>query len=175
MSQRLLRNLSPPLKAAAFRRRSVTAAIACAALLALLAAERGGAQPSLSKGQTLYVPIYSEVLVGDRQGTVLVRATVTVRNTDPRHALSVISADYHDLKGKLVRSFVDDPVAVGPLATIRFAIPEIDTVGGISPSMIIRWSSEKAINQPIAESLMITTFGHQGISFLSRGQVLDTD
>jgi len=65
----------------------------------------------LSRGQTVYVPVYSEIPHGDlgRKGkpaTQLLSALVSVRNTDPGNALRVTSARYYDSNGRLLKDFV---------------------------------------------------------------------
>jgi hypothetical protein len=37
---------------------------------------------------------------------------------------------------------------------------------------MVRWHSEKPVSPPIVETVMIGTRSQQGISFLSRGQVV---
>ncbi len=58
----------------------------------------------LSKGQTLYLPIYSHMLYGNlgKRGvasSVLLSALVSIRNTDPTRSLRVLSARYFDTHG----------------------------------------------------------------------------
>ncbi len=151
-----------------------------AGLLALVAAALplpGGnaraQEPSLSSGQTVYVPVFSEVLFGDRSGSIPVRASVFVRNTDPNHAITITSNEYRDSSGKLLKNFVEKPVRVAPLATQHFDIPESDTSGHKAPSMLLRWTAERAVNAPLVQALMISVFEHQGISFVTEGRPID--
>ncbi|MDJ0849320.1 MAG: DUF3124 domain-containing protein [Myxococcota bacterium] len=149
-------------------------AVALAGVLALLNSAARADEPVLSSGQTVYVPVYSQVLFGDRSGSILVRASVFVRNTDPNHAITVVSSEYRDSKGKLLKNFVAEPVRVAPLATVHFDIAESDTSGRTAPSMLVRWTADRPVNEPAMHALMISAFEGQGISFLTEGQPIDT-
>ncbi len=160
-------------KAPRRRRQLALRRAAAVAAFQLVVGVAHATEPALSDGQTVYVPVYSEVLFGDRSGSILVRASVFVRNTDPNQAITVLSSEYRDTKGKLTKSFVDAPVAVAPLATLRFDIPEYDTTGRKAPSMLVRWKAERRVNAPLVQAVMISAFEHQGISFVTEGRPID--
>lgn len=129
--------------------------------------------PPTSKGQTVYVPIYSHVYGGDREQRVLLTATVSIRNTDAVHAITVVSVDYYDSQGKLVRHYLQQPVALKAMASTRYVVGESDKIGGSGASFIVTWNSVVLVSRPIVESVMIGTKMQQGISFTSRGQVIE--
>lgn len=126
----------------------------------------------LSKGQTVYVPIYSHIYSGDREHPFYLAATLSVRNTDPKHAITILSVDYYDSKGKLLRPYLENPIIINPFATTRYIIKESDKSGGSGANFIVKWKSDAKINSPIIESIMIGTKTQQGISFISRGRVI---
>jgi Protein of unknown function (DUF3124) len=126
----------------------------------------------LSKGQTVYVPVYSHIYSGDREHPFYLAATLSVRNTDPKHAIAILSVDYYDSKGKLLRPYLENPIILKPLATTRYIIKESDKSGGSGANFIVKWKSDVKINAPIIESIMIGTKTQQGISFISRGRVI---
>ena len=126
----------------------------------------------LSKGQTVYVPVYSHIYSGDREHPFYLAATLSVRNTDPKHAITVLSVDYYDSKGKLLRPYLENPINLKPLATTRYIIKESDKSGGSGANFIVKWKSDIKINAPIIESIMIGTKTQQGISFISRGRAI---
>lgn len=126
----------------------------------------------LSKGQTIYVPVYSHIYSGDREHPFYLAATLSIRNTDPKHAMTVLSVDYYDSKGKQLRSYLENPIILGPLATTRYIIKESDKSGGSGANFIVKWKSDVKINIPIIESIMIGTKTQQGISFISRGRII---
>ncbi len=126
----------------------------------------------ISTGQTIYVPVYSHIYSGDREHPFYLTATLSVRNTDPKHAVTILSVDYYDSKGKLLKSYLNSPVGLNPLATTRYIIKESDKSGGSGANFIVKWKSGTKVNAPIIESIMIGTKTQQGISFISRGRAI---
>lgn len=59
-----------------------------------------------SKGQTVYVPVYSNVLIGDRPHSYELASTLCIRNTDMEHSLRIVAADYYDNDGGRIRKFL---------------------------------------------------------------------
>lgn len=138
------------------------------------AALAGGAgQAHLSKGQTIYVPVYSHIYHGIKARPFNLTVTVSVRNTDPRRSMTVTAADYYDTEGKLVRHFLDKPEVMPPLATREFIVDERDDAGGSGANCIVRWSAAESVNAPIVEAVMIGASSNQGISFTSAGRVIE--
>jgi hypothetical protein len=126
----------------------------------------------LSNGQLVYVPIYSHVYYGDREGTILLTGILSVRNTDPRQAITLSQVDYYDTDGKLLRKYIAQPVSLGPLGSTRFIVQASDTTGGSGANFLVRWKAKTPVNEPILEGVRIGASGQQGISFTSRGQVI---
>ena len=129
--------------------------------------------PAASRGQTVYVPVYSHVYGGDREQKVLLTATLSVRNTDPVHAISITSVDYYDSNGKLVRHYLQGPIALPAMAAVRYVVAESDKSGGSGASFVVKWNAVAPVPPPVIESVMIGTKMQQGISFTSRGQVVE--
>ena len=103
----------------------------CFSLIVFLAfsTEAFGEEPTLSKGQTLWVPVYSHFTTGvvpqqdvfsteikmkevNRQLTT----NVAIHNTDLNHPITIVKADYYDANGKLLKSFVSGPLKIKPIA-----------------------------------------------------------
>lgn len=124
----------------------------------------------LKKKQTVYVPVYSHVLIGPRGLAFNLAVTLAIRNTDPKNPITVTTADYYDTDGKLVKRFIKSPLKLNPMASTHLLIEEADTSGGIGANFIVRWNAEKEVNAPIVESVMIGGRSGQGISFVSPGQ-----
>lgn len=125
-----------------------------------------------AKGQTIYVPVYSHIYSGDRERPVYLAATVSIRNTDPKHTIRLLTVDYFNSEGKLVRRYLDNPVRLGPLASTRYIVGESDKAGGSGANFIIGWESAEPVSPPITEGIMISTASQLGISFTSRGQII---
>ncbi|MEW6184860.1 MAG: DUF3124 domain-containing protein [Thermodesulfobacteriota bacterium] len=126
----------------------------------------------LSKGQLVYVPIYSHIYYGDREQSFLLTGTLSVRNTDPTQPITLLQADYYDSNGKLVRKYLTKPILLEPMGSTRFIVKSSDTAGGSGANFLVRWKAETEVNQPILEGVMIGAAGQQGISFTSRGQAI---
>jgi len=145
-------------------------------LLALLGLPLGAAQAAsegeLSKGQLVYVPVYSHVYYGDLEKKFLLTGIVSIRNTDPHHPITIMLADYYDSEGKVIKNYVSKPLTLNPMASTRFVVKESDTKGGSGANFLVQWRAETEVNEPIMEGVMIGAAGQQGISFTSRGKPL---
>ena len=124
----------------------------------------------LSKGQTVYVPVYSTVFSAPKKIPFYLAIILSIRNTDLTESITVTAADYYDTKGKLVRKYYPKPVTLAPLESTDVYIPEQDNAGGTGANFIVRWNSQREVNAPIIESVMIGIKSGQGVSFVSPGQ-----
>ncbi len=124
----------------------------------------------LSKGQTVYVPVYSNVFSGPKKLPFQLAATLSIRNTDLAASFRVTSITYYDTNGKPVRRYLERPLVIGPLASTSVHIEEKDVSGGFGANFIVRWEADRVINAPIIECVMIGATSGQGISFVSPGQ-----
>jgi len=124
----------------------------------------------LSKGQLIYVPVYSNIFSAPKKIPFNLATLLSIRNTDMSSPITVYTADYYDTKGSLVRKYYQQPITLAPLESTSIYIPEDDTSGGVGANFIVRWSSAKEVNAPIVECLMIGMKSGQGISFVSPGQ-----
>lgn len=130
----------------------------------------------LSKGQTLYVPVYSNVFSAPKKIPYNLAVILSIRNTDMSNAIKIITADYYDTKGKLVRKYFQQPITLAPLESTDIFIPEDDNIGGTGANFIVKWTSQREVNAPIIESVMIGMKSGQGISFVSPSQeIKETD
>ncbi len=128
----------------------------------------------LSDGQTIYVPAYSHIYSGNREEPFLLTVTLSIRNIDPKHQIKITLVDYYETQGKLLKKYVEKPVILKPLESLRYVIPEKDKTGGSGANFIVEWKTDKFVNPPIVESIMIGTQNQQGISFTSRGHAIIT-
>lgn len=158
----------------ASRRKTPVSLFLQSALVALvvLAAVPASSQSRLLKGQTIYVPAYSHVYHGDRQQPFQLAVTLSVRNTDPVHAITVVSVDYFDSDGKLLKHYLDKEMTLKGMASAEFVVKESDRTGGLGANFVVVWKSQEKVSEPIAETIMIGTLSQQGISFTSRGQAI---
>jgi hypothetical protein len=126
----------------------------------------------LSKGQTVYVPAYSHIYVGLRNRPFSLAITLSIRNIDPKTAITLSEVKYYGSKSGLIESFVDKRLSIKPQESVRFVIPEDDQGAGSGANFIVKWKSVSKANPPIIESIMIGTRSSQGISFTSRGRAI---
>jgi len=126
----------------------------------------------LTKGQTVYVPVYSHIYAGDSEHPIYLAATISVRNTDPGQAITISTADYYDSDGMLLKNYLERPITLKALSSARYVIKESDKVGGSGANFIVVWHADQPVNPPLIEAVMISTRSGLGISFNSRGQVI---
>ena len=127
----------------------------------------------LSDGQTVYVPIYSHIYSGLKGRPFSLAATLSIRNTDPQHAITLVSVNFYDSDGKLVKEYLDKPSELKAMASTRYILTESDTGGGSGANFLVKWKSQTKVNPPLIEGVMIGTRSGQGISFVSRGRVIN--
>jgi hypothetical protein len=124
------------------------------------------------KGQVLYLPIYSAIPHNEGSGQYALSAFMAVHNTDFHNRITIKYVYYFDTEGNLVKDFTDaQSIAINPLATKHFFIPESDE-SGIGANFIIAWQSDSLVNEPLIESVMTGLSNGQGVSFSSSGKVL---
>ncbi|HOV85372.1 MAG TPA: DUF3124 domain-containing protein [Syntrophobacteraceae bacterium] len=130
----------------------------------------GLASVKLVKGQTVYVPAYSHIYYGDRELPFYLTVTLSIRNTDPTHPITLVSVDYFDSDGKRLQSHLAKELKLNPMSSTRFVVKESDKSGGSGASFLVTWKSDKKVCEPVIETVMISTSTQQGISFSSRGK-----
>jgi hypothetical protein len=123
-------------------------------------------------GQTVYVPIYSQIYMWDQNRTMELTATLSVRNTDATYPLILSSVNYYDTNGKLVRQYQTQPGELGPLSATSFVVNQEDNTGGTGASFVVEWVAQQPITSPVIEAIMINTSGNQGLSLISTGRVI---
>jgi hypothetical protein len=124
-------------------------------------------------GQTVYVPVYSHIYSGNKNLPFYLTATVSIRNTDFHHPITITAVDYYDSDGKLVKKYITAQVPLTAMASTRYIVQESDKIGGSGANFIVRWTSSAPASPPLIESVMISTKSSQGVSFTSRGQVIE--
>ena len=127
----------------------------------------------LSMGQSVYVSIYSHIYSGIKARPFDLAAILSIRNTDIDQPVTLVSVKYYDTEGKLLKEYLDEPLELNALASARYIIKENDKAGGSGANFIVKWKSNKKVTPPIIEAVMIGTHSGQGISFVSRGQVIE--
>lgn len=139
------------------------------------------ATDELTRGQTLYLPVYSHIWHGDRvvEGKYplksLVSALVSVRNTSLKTPIKVVSARYYDTEGKMLKEYITVPRTVGPMGTLELFVEKQDSAGGSGANFIIVWESETVTNPPVVEAVHADIKGHQTLTFLTTARIIKSD
>jgi hypothetical protein len=126
----------------------------------------------LSMGQTIYVPAYSHIYIGDREMQFMLTVTLSIRNINLKDKIIISAVDYYETQGDHLKKILNKPVSLNPLGSERYIIPEKDKTGGSGANFIVEWKSDHPVNPPIVEAIMIGAKSGQGISFTSRGRVI---
>ena len=120
----------------------------------------------------VYVPTYSHIYTRDHSRDIDLAATLSVRNSDPDRPITVSTVTYFDSDGSLLRSYLEAPETLAPLASRSFIVEETDRAGGAGANFMVEWSSSELVSEPVIEAVLISTRSSQGISFVTRGIVV---
>ncbi len=126
---------------------------------------------SLQKGST-FLSIYSQIYMRDESVQSDLTATVSLHNPNIHDSIYVNSAVYYNTHGEAIRTYFDKTIFIKPLETVQIIIDETDKEGGTGANFIFNWQCNEAANDPIFEAIMISTYGQQGISFVTQGKRL---
>ena len=127
---------------------------------------------NLSKGETVYVSVYSNVFVGNVKEKFLLSSVLSIRNTDPKYAITLMKADYYDTDGRNIKSYIYRPVEIKPMASKYYFIEPQDERGGEGANFLVKWRAEQNVNQPIIEAVMLNLYQRQGLAFRCPGKVI---
>lgn len=122
-------------------------------------------------GQTVYVPVYSHIIVGDGRRLPLA-GTLGIRNTDNDQSLTIASVKYYDTEGKLLRDFLTEPLQLNPLGSTSFFVKQSDLAGGSGANFVVEWVSDQPVYAPLIEIVMAAREGTGITSFVRSGQVI---
>ena len=122
--------------------------------------------------ETDYVPVYSDIYHQDGTRKFLLTATVSVRNTSPADSAIILSVTYFDSYGKRLKEYVGKPLVLSPLESIEFVVEEEENLGGAGANFIVSWGATNYSDQLLIQSVMIGSYGQQGISFLSESRMI---
>lgn len=151
-----------------------------ALMLACTASLAAADEPALSRGQTLYLPVYSHLWHGDLKQDryplkSLVSALVSIRNTDPQHPIKVLSARYYDTGGKLLNEYVTTAKTIPPMGTFELFVEKKESAGGSGANFVIQWEAGTPTNLPVVEALHADIQGHRTLTFLTTARPIRVD
>ena len=132
-------------------------------------ADSSAEEITLSRGQTVYVPIYSHIYSGVKGRPFDLAATLSIRNTNTQNPITLVSVKYYDSEGKLVEDYLNKPLQLNALVSTRYIITEDNKAGGSGANFLVSWRSEEGVDEPMVETVMVGTSGAQGIGFSRSG------
>ena len=156
------------------RPHSIAALVACWAAVLLVetmavAHETGTAR---TRGQTVYLPIYSTIAHWTPR-TMNLTVTLSVRNVDAKNRITLHSIDYFDTNGVKKKSLLEEPKKLPPFGSAQFIIGRDEFQGDVGANAVVSWRSNSDVAPPLIESIMIGSDGAQAYSFSSRGALIE--
>ena len=126
----------------------------------------------LSTKGTIYVPTYSRVYGAASGAKKMIELSTTLRidNTSSTKPLVIERIEYYETSGKLVQSYLSEPMALRPFGTIEIVIPAEDESGGAAANFIVEWAGSGPMAEPMVEAVMIGSQGDTSYSFVSPGR-----
>jgi hypothetical protein len=129
----------------------------------------------VSKGQTVYVPVYSHIYQGKKGSPYNLSALLSLRNVDYTHSITITSVRYYGSDGQFIKEHFKNPVVIPPMGTKEVHIKEQDTEGGSGANFTVKWVGGTEVSVPVIQAVMIGTASTQGISFVCDGVVIEED
>jgi hypothetical protein len=130
---------------------------------ASLTAVPGGALPLAG---SLYVPVYSTVALNSA-ASVRFAVTLSIRNVSERQPLVLRRIAYFDTSGTQLESYLAEPVAMKPMATVEVSVPVTDSRGGSGANFVVAWAAPEGGDEPLVEALMLGSLAGASYSFTS--------
>lgn len=121
-----------------------------------------------------YVPAYSSVAMSQGKLRVDFSVTLSVHNASEARLLVVKRIAYFDTAGRMVESYLKQPVALKPLATVTLFIPTDDVRGGTGANFLVDWAATGEIAEPVVEALMVGGIANAHYAFISQGRATRT-
>ena len=103
----------------------------------------------------------------------MLTVTLNIRNTNVDREIVVTSVRYYDTGGKELRSLLDKPLKLSPMATTEFVIGRDDEAGGSGASFLVEWKAGTKVTPPLVETVNIDTSSKHGLAFIAPAIVRD--
>lgn len=120
-------------------------------------------------GRTL-VPLHSTIPAGGGRTRLDFSGVLSIHNASSRYPLLVQRIEYRDSAGRLVRRYLEQPLALRPFASMQVVIPQQDVSGGIGPVFVVDWSMAADGDEPVVEAVLLSLYGSLGFSVISPGR-----
>jgi hypothetical protein len=129
------------------------------------------AAAELSTGGTIFVPVYRGFyqFYGSTRDSYALTSTTFFYNTDAKQDIEVLSIDFYDSSGKLLKNLLDAPLLIKPQNSKEITIEPRTEPEECGAHLIVRWKSNQPANTPVVEVLMVGQVLNRGVSFLTQG------
>lgn len=121
---------------------------------------------------TYYVPIYSDIYVGDNIPKELLAATLSLRNTSFVDTLFISKIDYYNTDGLPVKSFIDQQIAISPMATVNYVIDRDENTGGSGAHFVVDIHARSPEVRPLVQAIMVGEYSNKAFAFESDGYLI---
>jgi uncharacterized protein DUF3124 len=125
---------------------------------------------ALSIKGKIYVPAYSRMYGAAARKLIELSTTLRIDNTSATKPLVIERIDYFDTGGKLVQTYLGEPMALRPFGSIEIVVPAEDDRGGVAANFIVEWAGSGPIAEPLVEAVMIGSQENTSYSFVSPGR-----
>lgn len=155
--------------------------LALVAALAFLGSAAAEEIVAPSRGQTVYLPVYSHLWHGNLDAknktpeTAPLSALISIRNTDPTQPIRIVSARYYDTVGSLLREFVPAVRTIPPLGTLELFVERREAEGGSGANFLIRWQSDAPVSPPLTEAVHADLYSVRTVSFVTSGRAVRSE
>ena len=121
------------------------------------------------KSQTVYVPVYTHTFLGGKKRVPLnLSSNLVIRNTDSVNSIQITEVIYYNSEGDLLKSYLNSPKNLNPMASTYYLIETADDRGGWGANFIIKWKSANKVTQPLIEAIHSGMY-HGAYIFATRG------
>lgn len=132
-------------------------------------------QKNLGHWEKDYVPVYSDIYHKDGSERFLLTTTLSIRNISLSDSAYILSAIYNDSYGNKIAEYIDSTILLSPLESIEFVVGEKESEGGAGAHFLVDWTAKDYSDQLLIQTVMIGSYGQQGISFTVNAKRIKTE
>ena len=126
--------------------------------------------------ESYYAAVYSHLYYGDVSRKTFFTAVLSLRNTSFQDTLYFTRVSYYNNEGDEIRSYLDSPVMLGPMASAEMVVEQQDTEGGVGANFVIDCARRPGgRNKPLIETIMLGTIGHHGFAFRTESVLIQDE
>ncbi|MEY8019360.1 DUF3124 domain-containing protein [Muriicola sp. E247] len=127
---------------------------------------------SLESGKS-YLPVHSRIESHPEYKTHYLTITANIRNVSTKDTVYITKAQYLDTYSKTIQSYIENPIYVAPMETIKIVIHNSNQEEHKGSNFIFDWRTRTNSIEPFFEGVMISTYGAQGLSITTEGKRIE--